>query len=111
MQLIIVRQIKSIEAQRITVASINYLLFSTGSTVLTSYSGVFRSTDVAMLIQPPFQLFKVAVTDSFRINLNKAQASSVKICIVVRCCVEEEKFFLCHNKLFGLNVQVSLRYT
>lgn len=68
MQLIIVRQIKSIGAQRTTVAPINNLLFSTGSAVLNSYSGVFRGTGVAMLIQPPFQLFKVAVTGSFRIN-------------------------------------------
>lgn len=68
MQLIIVRQIKSIRAQRTTVVPINNLLFSIGSTVLNSYSGVFRSTGVAVLIQPLFQLFKVALIGSFRIN-------------------------------------------
>lgn len=67
-QLKIVRQIKSIGAQRTTVAPLHNLLFSTGSTVLNSYSGVFRSTGVAMLIQPPFQLFKVSIIARFRIN-------------------------------------------
>lgn len=68
MQLVIVRQIKNIGAQRTTVAPINNLLFSTGSTLLNGYSGVFRSTSVAMLIQPPFQLLEVAVLGSFRKN-------------------------------------------
>lgn len=68
MQLVIVKQIKNIGAQRTTVLPINSLLFSTGSTVVNGYSRVFRSTGVAMLMQRPFQLFKVAVTGSFRIN-------------------------------------------
>lgn len=57
-QLIIVRQIENIGAQRTAVAPINNLLFSTDSTVLNGYSGVLRSTSVAMLIQPPFQILK-----------------------------------------------------
>lgn len=67
-QLIIVRQIKNIGAQRTTVAPIYSLMFSTNSTVVNGYSGVFRGTSVAMLMQPPFQLFKVAVIGSFRTN-------------------------------------------
>lgn len=57
-QLVIVRQIKNIRAQRTTVAPIKNLLLSTGSTVLNGYSGVFRSTSFAMLIQPPFSFWK-----------------------------------------------------
>lgn len=66
-QLIIVRQIKNIGAQRTTVAPIYSLMFSTDSTV-NGYAGVFRGTSVAMLMQPSFQLFKVAVIGSFRKN-------------------------------------------
>lgn len=43
-------------------------------------------------------------------QIPKAQASSIGTCTMVRCCVEEERFFSCHNKLFGLEVHVSLLY-
>lgn len=71
MQLVFFRQIKSTGAQRTTVAPINNLLCSTGSSVADS-SGLLSSTGIAMLIQPPFNLSKLVVIDSFRLNPESA---------------------------------------
>lgn len=105
-QLIIVRQIENIRTQRTGLHSLKASCFQQvplfwmvilGCSVLPCWFNHHFS----------FSKWLLLVVSEY---IPKARASSIDTCTVVHCCVEEEKFFLCHNKLFGIKPQVSLQY-